>query len=160
MPGSPPHTRGKVVQLFAFCVCHGITPAHAGKSRGMRRSRGGGWDHPRTRGEKRHRRFVRVTGAGSPPHTRGKVQGSRRPFCRGRITPAHAGKSREPKIYTCRPWDHPRTRGEKYSTGSACEGIRGSPPHTRGKAPETPCAPVAPGITPAHAGKRLPAVRK
>ena len=30
--GSPPHARGKVVQLFAFCVCHGITPARAGKS--------------------------------------------------------------------------------------------------------------------------------
>ena len=50
-------------------------------------------------------------------------------------------------------WDHPRTRGEKVWLDFVAPLMAGSPPHTRGKAWPISRAGVAPGITPAHAGK-------
>ena len=70
--GSPPHMRGKALQLCHTPPPSGITPAHAGKSAqdlAARYSRG---DHPRTCGEK--------LGIVTDPTTEGG------------ITPAHAGK--------------------------------------------------------------------
>ena len=70
--GSPPHTRGKGCQIFFRQRDCGITPAHAGKSSRHKPHNAVTWDHPRTRGEKRHRRSIRARTRGSPPHTRGK----------------------------------------------------------------------------------------
>ena len=50
--GSPPHTRGKGGADREARRDVGITPAHAGKSPGPRRSHRRDRDHPRTRGEK------------------------------------------------------------------------------------------------------------
>ena len=50
--GSPPHTRGKALTPSVYVTCHGITPAHAGKSFRALPGDPGGQDHPRTRGEK------------------------------------------------------------------------------------------------------------
>ena len=71
------------------------------------------------------------------------------------ITPAHAGKS--PIILNLRliGGDHPRTRGEKYYDSLFFEFCWGSPPHTRGKVLPELLYPLCPGITPAHAGKRI-----
>ena len=52
--------------------------------------------------------------------------------------------------------DHPRTRGEKRRVAEGLVYPMGSPPHTRGKGDVRRRAPVAGGITPAHAGKSAP----
>ena len=90
--GSPPHTRGKGQPEGPGAHRQGITPAHAGKSRGWPRGWGYTQDHPRTRGEK----LSPITGGamwtGSPPHTRGKGIPTMDKKRGKRITPAHAGK--------------------------------------------------------------------
>ena len=71
-----------------------------------------------------------------------------------RITPAHAGKSLAHGERARFRRDHPRTCGEKNWRPVHVSGVKGSPPHMRGKG----CAFTVPGkgqrITPAHAGKR------
>ena len=52
-PGSPPHTRGKVVPPVRVPDDLGITPAHAGKRQSFAALMWASKDHPRTRGEKR-----------------------------------------------------------------------------------------------------------
>ena len=91
---------------------------------------------------------------GSPPHVRGKAgfADSRRGFFG--ITPAHAGKSQLNRQSGRSYQDHPRTCGEKQSVGAGTNGKVGSPPHMRGKATAGTVGNPAPGITPAHAGKR------
>ena len=114
VPGSPPHTRGKVIGNTCNKIGNRITPAHAGKRRIARSYASLSRDHPRTRGEKVTMRYYESARLGSPPHTRGKVfliimilfvvgitpahAGKRlithgRPIVIGGITPAHAGKS-------------------------------------------------------------------
>ena len=92
---------------------------------------------------------------GSPPHTRGKafVSFSKTPCCR--ITPAHAGKSIRHHSKILLIEDHPRTRGEKLYIPNSAQGLKGSPPHTRGKVAIGIPIVAAGGITPAHAGKRF-----
>ena len=51
--------------------------------------------------------------------------------------------------------DHPRTCGEKRKAQTFLSWRKGSPPHMRGKAPAQRWTILPPGITPAHAGKRL-----
>ena len=70
---------------------------------------------------------------GSPPHTRGKGSLDTAPDAAPRITPAHAGKRGIPLMVAGFIRDHPRTRGEKRVECERIFGIRGSPPHTRGK---------------------------
>ena len=91
--GSPPHTRGKEGIDSPGERAQGITPAYTGKSPSALCQIRTRWDHPRIHGEKEFpARFETLT-KGSPPHTRGKVQGR---FCQSRfpwITPAYTGKS-------------------------------------------------------------------
>ena len=91
--GSPPHVRGKDVELFALFVHHGITPACAGKRLRFLPACLHRQDHPRVCGEKSLLLGSSGSMGGSPPHMRGKgLYG--RPLAVGRgITPAHAGKS-------------------------------------------------------------------
>ena len=70
--GSPPHTRGKLIDVLMTLLEPRITPAYAGKI-----SRGAGFapspaDHPRIRGENASTAVFGVEDDGSPPHTRGK----------------------------------------------------------------------------------------
>ena len=134
-PGSPPHTRGKVPTVRDKVPPARITPAHAGKSINSSR--------------------LSAIIEGSPPHTRGKV--FQKIFLRSfiRITPAHAGKRLQVLDKNTISWDHPRTRGEKFLCSFCILVGKGSPPHTRGKAPKETVLTCVPGITPAHAGKRL-----
>ena len=71
--GSPPPMRGKVDGVCQYPADSGITPAYAGKSCSLWSVMLSSPDHPRLCGEKFH-----------------LPNGSR---CRGRITPAYAGKS-------------------------------------------------------------------
>ena len=131
--GSPPHTRGKALDLDA--------PLQHKE------------DHPRTRGEKQPGLIKQSFHLGSPPHTRGKVVLVENGAGQVRITPAHAGKSPWTAPKRQRNGDHPRTRGEK-AMGIMVEEIKlGSPPHTRGKVGKHLHNPGGQGITPAHAGK-------
>ena len=111
--GSPPRMRGKALTDPCIALCHGITPACAGKRRSIGRLSQPTRDHPRVCGEKcssvrsaSHRR-------GSPPRMRGKDL----PFtcdCESTgITPACAGKSLRPDNNPSTSWDHPRVCGEK-----------------------------------------------
>ena len=90
--GSPPHMRGKALCYAVVDSIVGITPAHAGKRKMLKTPAAGIWDHPRTCGEKHHRRHKRPCKWGSPPHMRGKAFQLSFLCVLYRITPAHAGK--------------------------------------------------------------------
>ena len=171
--GSPPLTRGKAARTLPPLCLPRITPAHAGKSFSRFFEKIFSWDHPRSRGEKRHLSGGCAPVLGSPPLTRGKACRAPPPVCRGGITPAHAGKSLTleqcMKVYGDHPRsrgeklalplrrhhaeDHPRSRGEKLSDEVVQVGERGSPPLTRGKVYNLLIVRALRRITPAHAGK-------
>ncbi len=90
---------------------------------------------------------------GSPPHTRGKVDGLLQESLEVGITPAHAGKSKQFYILPQVSRDHPRTRGEKPVQQNIAGVNLGSPPHTRGKDVLRRRNLRKHRITPAHAGK-------
>ena len=137
--GSPPPMRGKVMVFSALAAAARITPAHAGKSFERCPARCPLRDHPRPCGEKQ-------------------------PLCSAytradRITPAHAGKSIECKSIADAGRDHPRPCGEKYVGCSFRPSCQGSPPPMRGKGDTSGVRYVGRGITPAHAGKSIYALR-
>ena len=111
--GSPPLTRGKALSLMRLCKDIGITPAYAGKRVDTVLRTQLQKDHPRLRGEK----FLVLESTkfrkGSPPLTRGKVNGAELIENRNRITPAYAGKSAIINGIKSIVKDHPRLRGEK-----------------------------------------------
>ena len=73
--------------------------------------------------------------------------------CKGRITPAHAGKSGNGSCLRSSMRDHPRACGEKMIRSIWKRGKQGSPPRMRGKAKETGRTGTMLRITPACAGK-------
>ena len=94
--GSPPHMRGKDAMMIASASPIGITPAHAGKSCPFLRRTSPRRDHPRTCGEKHCACRGSAGAVGSPPHMRGKVCFMLFSRPSTRITPAHAGKRKQP----------------------------------------------------------------
>ena len=153
--GSPPHMRGKARQCNQWLQQPRITPAYAGKSRWFLRSLRPTRDHPRICGEKRVKDGFQGGSLGSPPHMRGKDERHEKPvFCHG-ITPAYAGKSAFPDVYTALIEDHPRICGEKRRKGGSYVPWRGSPPHMRGKELFKQPVQFFHRITPAYAGKRF-----
>ena len=153
--GSPPHMRGKGITAIISRVETGITPAHAGKSPPGCTGACSTWDHPRTCGEKSARGWLLPFAQGSPPHMRGKASSSSMLCPPSGITPAHAGKRALEFPCPARPWDHPRTCGEKAQKITWTKRKPGSPPHMRGKVKLRALFNAQSGITPAHAGKRL-----
>ena len=130
-----PRACGEKVPRGRFCrPPRWITPAHAGKSLWRHFLSRTGRDHPRTCGEKRNQRERKASGAGSPPHMRGKGSLKLGAEVRQGITPAHAGKRVGPKLRPLLLWDHPRTCGEKESIIRSAVRLLGSPPRMRGKA--------------------------
>ena len=92
---------------------------------------------------------------GSPPRMRGKVNGIMRHKPLLRITPVYAGKRSCWTASGVLRRDHPRVCGEKYACHQTMSGQQGSPPRMRGKGYLTGFDFIAPGITPAHAGKSI-----
>ena len=90
-------------------------------------------DHPRMCGEKAPCSFLSASTVGSPPHVRGKGQGTKQ----------WAAQSR----------DHPRMCGEKLYTPCIIAPRVGSPPHVRGKVSSVLTGFCGTRITPACAGK-------
>ena len=115
--GSPPHTRGKEVHLVRHIDCHGITPAHAGKSRCWWPRSGRRWDHPRACGEKGKAAKKKFASSGSPPRVRGKALSQPGVIAAWGITPARAGKRYGSSCESSTHRDHPRACGEKSDTG-------------------------------------------
>ena len=90
---------------------------------------------------------------GSSPLTRGKP--GVRPHCqrRGRLIPAHAGKTMGSSPNRCSSGAHPRSRGENNRIACGLLTICGSSPLTRGKLPDSEGWTPIIRLIPAHAGK-------
>ena len=146
--------RGKGAERNNSPLLPRITPAHAGKRPLPPPVGRFSKDHPRTCGEKKAISFSKITVLGSPPHMRGKGRLVLYAILPRGITPAHAGKSPCWWPRCIRPWDHPRTCGEKLWTQYYKRLLLGSPPHMRGKDLLDVVGEAVVGITPAHAGKR------
>ena len=157
--GSSPLTRGKLGVGHCAIDCHGLIPAHAGKTSSTGSPGGPRWAHPRSRGE--NVGIVRFVGwgGGSSPLTRGKPPVQERSRHAGGLIPAHAGKT---LIASCSPAPiraHPRSRGENALGRRSRLAGWGSSPLTRGKpGPVNELAGVV-GLIPAHAGKTRPCLR-
>ena len=152
-PGSPPRVRGKACHCSVLIPVKGITPECAGKSlRGMIRPRLE-WDHPRVCGEKDAIQKQTLQDQGSPPRVRGKACTRLVLLCYMGITPACAGKSTPFVVILLCIRDHPRVCGEKHTQNTDTNQTEGSPPRVRGKARLVLLCCMAPGITPACAGK-------
>ena len=145
--------RGKRSTRTQVRAAPGITPAHAGKTVSFPAITSIVENHPRACGEngKSLERF-RIS-RGSPPRMRGKLIPELAFNLAGRITPAHAGKTRRSAYGGVLREDHPRACGENIFSHPPRLPSQGSPPRMRGK--PTPCevSAVSNGITPAHAGK-------
>ena len=72
-----------------------------------------------------------------------------------RITPADAGKTVPPPVWTAIAPDHPRGCGENLFLDLPVSALTGSPPRMRGKQPVWKAASGRGRITPADAGKTL-----
>ena len=147
--------RGKGADHLRSEVCLGITPACAGKSLLARTSSACPWDHPRVCGEKRQNLGPHTARKGSPPRMRGKVNQYVHDELRLGITPACAGKRRQPVHRATPRQDHPRVCGEKFFLLCCCAILKGSPPRMRGKDCVSNERTDHGGITPAYAGKSL-----
>ena len=91
--GSPPHTRGILMGETFKYVAPGLTPAHAGNTKGTYKSVADYQAHPRTRGEYYVFTSGSGNGIGSPPHTRGIPKRAKISRKVSRLTPAHAGNT-------------------------------------------------------------------
>ena len=130
-----------------------VSPAYVGKRIAAAYACPGTQDHPRVCGEKLYTPCVIAPSVGSPPRMRGKggLAGGR--TVEHGITPAYAGKScTHGQGHHCFG-DHPRMCGEKVRPTAAVRGVRGSPPHVRGKVKDVSQNSSSFGITPACAGK-------
>ena len=151
--GSSPLTRGKHDAAgIAFSVRR-LIPAHAGKTRRTPCDSRGAPAHPRSRGENTRSNIRRRQSRGSSPLTRGKRHEPGPDHGRGRLIPAHAGKTMMLKGCDWPSTAHPRSRGENGFLRAFVREGNGSSPLTRGKpAPLRPGCPEG-GLIPAHAGK-------
>ena len=152
-PGSSPLTRGKLVRRPGERVDSGLIPAHAGKTA---RSLGlslRSAAHPRSRGENSRTGCRDRSPRGSSPLTRGKHQVSGEATARGRLIPAHAGKTCLLLWGKAPAPAHPRSRGENKKKADAKKADAGSSPLTRGKPAGVTHCPSCNGLIPAHAGK-------
>ena len=95
LSGSPPRMRGKQRLARLHLGLGGITPAHAGKTPRRPFARQAAGDHPRACGENSVSAAVSRPEAGSPPRMRGKPGAIPWDCAVHRITPAHAGKTRQ-----------------------------------------------------------------
>ena len=111
-PGSSPLTRGKRGVNGGAESLVGLIPAHAGKTRQLRRSQGRSEAHPRSRGENLPAPSVDVAVSGSSPLTRGKQPLAILSALWRGLIPAHAGKTPGQLGTGIVGAAHPRSRGE------------------------------------------------
>ena len=90
---------------------------------------------------------------GSSPLTQGKLQATHARRARGRLIPAHAGKTTRLAHLTFPLRAHPRSCGENAARIEVRDWPAGSSPLTRGKPRGCVGRLVTDGLIPAHAGK-------
>ena len=155
-PGSSPLTRGKRVRVSPFRFGRRLIPAHAGKTSTWTGQPSTVPAHPRSRGENSVREGHVPVEGGSSPLTRGKLHAEGPPALRGRLIPAHAGKTSARGGRPCPPAAHPRSRGENLVMRELWESEFGSSPLTRGKHTSRTMYSASGRLIPAHAGKTCP----
>ena len=150
--GSSPHTRGAPPTRFSGRPPRRIIPAYAGSTHWSGVCFDPGWDHPRIRGE--HLPPLRLLPGlrGSSPHTRGAPSAAGPGAGHGGIIPAYAGSTRRTTTGLSPAQDHPRIRGEHWSTTIVRVTAAGSSPHTRGALGAAAVGGRLPRIIPAYAG--------
>ena len=109
--------------------------------------------HPRSRGENHGEARGRLRARGSSPLTRGKRRPEQVVDLKGRLIPAHAGKTRRATKREARSRAHPRSRGENTYCLQSDQLFRGSSPLTRGKRLFQVGGSAHGRLIPAHAGK-------
>ena len=105
--------RGKVYPEMNEKIKDRITPACAGKSKGLSEKLAEERDHPRVCGEKLDFLHLPHVQLGSPPRVRGKESGEEKTYYSNLITPACAGKRVFLDGSSTMDEDHPRVCGEK-----------------------------------------------
>ena len=153
--GSSPLTRGKRPPPRCRLRNDRLIPAHAGKTPLRRRRQGPGAAHPRSRGENNIEAIADQAYIGSSPLTRGKRHHAHEVRQRGRLIPAHAGKTQEFNQAILDLGAHPRSRGENWKLTWRQPPRRGSSPLTRGEQCCRYGDRYPSRLIPAHAGKTL-----
>ena len=133
--GSSPLTRGKLGVRVRGLRQARLIPAHAGKTVVYCLPASAVAAHPRSRGENPLRKRARPRETGSSPLTRGKRRSLMTVICRGRLIPAHAGKTVRSLLTLLISPAHPRSRGENRYRPVQPRDPSGSSPLTRGKRP-------------------------
>ena len=110
--GSSPLTRGKLISVIVAICGTRLIPAHAGKTASAERRSAASRAHPRSRGENHAGSRAAHRRAGSSPLTRGKRRWQLGDPGRGRLIPAHAGKTCPSTRAPAHQAAHPRSRGE------------------------------------------------
>ena len=110
--GSSPLTRGKPLVFGDLLGNERLIPAHAGKTTWTTPCSRPTAAHPRSRGENYMDDTLFASDSGSSPLTRGKPQTAPTVGPRGRLIPAHAGKTSRASRVRCQAPAHPRSRGE------------------------------------------------
>ncbi|EDN80079.1 hypothetical protein ACTODO_00515 [Schaalia dentiphila ATCC 17982] len=151
--GSSPLTRGKRPYERGRAEPRGLIPAHAGKTPSYELYRRASAAHPRSRGENAGFRWSSDEVVGSSPLTRGKLPARDTRARRGRLIPAHAGKTSRSRSRRAGRRAHPRSRGENSDPQPLPLTWSGSSPLTRGKPRWTLLPLESRGLIPAHAGK-------
>ena len=131
--GSSPLTRGKLDGHVAHLDGDRLIPAHAGKTSCACRAAAARAAHPRSRGENVYTEIRSALGEGSSPLTRGKPDNTTPRKTRGRLIPAHAGKTPGYREDCHDLAAHPRSRGENTWPSPPTVNHLGSSPLTRGK---------------------------
>ena len=153
--GLPPRGRGRAPLAVYATTGSGITPAWAGKRRGVGTGRSMGRDYPRVGGEEPLPTGLRLLVIGLPPRGRGRGDSRRMDQEVYGITPAWAGKRSERQQIGEQSGDYPRVGGEELTDGQGVAPRKGLPPRGRGRVILQSNAGRKRGITPAWAGKRL-----
>ena len=96
---------------------------------------------------------------GSSPLTQGKLQATHARRARGRLIPAHAGKTTRLAHLTFPLRAHPRSCGENAARIEVRDWPAGSSPLMRGKRDGLAAAVGAAGLIPTHAGKTSASAR-
>ena len=112
--------------------CCGLIPAGAGSTTPTLGSIGGGWAHPRWRGEHAPGRQAKVYLLGSSPLARGALVSGDASSGVMRLIPAGAGSTLTHIGLPCGGQAHPRWRGEHLEVLASDGGCFGSSPLARG----------------------------
>ena len=150
--GSSPLSRGILTVWRDPDKIGGIIPALAGNTSWHWPRMGLRKDHPRSRGEYLLWKFQNLEPLGSSPLSRGIPAAPLRAGTRGRIIPALAGNTSPTGNTVAQIPDHPRSRGEYYSTSSTGLRQSGSSPLSRGIRFVRLLIPLPSRIIPALAG--------